>query len=780
MTLPDTAFFDLMRSALGNIRTPFNKQKLLEDLSAFLSRPEIQETIAAFLDRADRRIIAAVAALGEPVPGELESFFSGEYSYAALHSLLLNLEERFVIYRFREDSLFRIALNPRLENILAPVCRSRLFFPLPVSGAPDRTGVPASAEFSPRSGPPPGTEARAPAEAKLLDARLLAALFSFFLSGRSFIRPDIPDRGGGLLLRKKAAEEAEKLFPGLDMETIAGAFLSLGVFERDGEKLRAGGKRLSAFRELSPAGRLEYLAAGSALYLQSLEPNPLPGYVRRSLLAVTVRFINSLLATLGFVDTSASEIPPEARERGGTSTPREFRVYPKPALFKCGELLRRNETDPWNFAGELPSTGIILRALETTGLILPSGEDYAVPLWRAEEASAAVAEASAVVTEASVAEASAGTPVIAMDSPFSLILYPGISFADALDLALFCDVRETGTAVRFSLSRESVVRGFNRGFRAAYLWDLLERCSGGRAGEALKWNLEDWEKRCREVALYQGVVLGLGGERGYLAESGPLAARVRGVLAPGVFLLDASSREEAAEFLREAGVDIISLPELHALESPLLPAAENGIPAGGTRRESGGALFPEVFTAQNTGPGGGDAAGTPPESVSPADSANQADSVNPPEPQSPADSWDEEKADRLKEKFRACLDSAGKRYGKEDRAELLARIERRLVVSESQLQDISIRYEKLEARSLDYAGKTAIARQAIVQGSLLEVAWPSGGSEETLLGTPENLEKKGGEIILVLRPRSGRAEPVKIPLGKISVLRRIKQSIFGE
>jgi hypothetical protein len=142
--------------------------------------------------------------------------------------------------------------------------------------------------------------------------------------------------------------------------------------------------------------------------------------------------------------------------------------------------------------------------------------------------------------------------------------------------------------------------------------------------------------------------------------------------------------------------------------------------------------------------------------------------------------YDREKAERLKEKFRARLESDGKRYSKEECAELLNRIERRLVISESQLQDISIRYEKLEARSLDYAGKAAIAKQAIAQGSLLEAVWPSGESHATVLGTPENLEKKGSETILILRPRNGRAEPVRIPLGKISVLRRIKQSIFGE
>jgi hypothetical protein len=32
LTLGDGPFFDLMRSYLGDIRTPFNKQRLVEDL----------------------------------------------------------------------------------------------------------------------------------------------------------------------------------------------------------------------------------------------------------------------------------------------------------------------------------------------------------------------------------------------------------------------------------------------------------------------------------------------------------------------------------------------------------------------------------------------------------------------------------------------------------------------------------------------------------------------------------------------------------------------------
>jgi len=98
-----------------------------------------------------------------------------------------------------------------------------------------------------------------------------------------------------------------------------------------------------------------------------------------------------------------------------------------------------------------------------------------------------------------------------------------------------------------------------------------------------------------------------------------------------------------------------------------------------------------------------------------------------------------------------------------------------MVVSETQLMDTSLRYEKLEARSLAYVGKTGLVKQAIVSGSLLELSCLNG---EKILGYPESLDKKGGEMILSIRPREG-GEPVKVALGKISLIKRIKQSIFG-
>ena len=43
--MPDSHFFDLLRMYLGEIKTPYNKQNLIENLSSFLRKEDTKETI---------------------------------------------------------------------------------------------------------------------------------------------------------------------------------------------------------------------------------------------------------------------------------------------------------------------------------------------------------------------------------------------------------------------------------------------------------------------------------------------------------------------------------------------------------------------------------------------------------------------------------------------------------------------------------------------------------------------------------------------------------------
>jgi hypothetical protein len=218
----------------------------------------------------------------------------------------------------------------------------------------------------------------------------------------------------------------------------------------------------------------------------------------------------------------------------------------------------------------------------------------------------------------------------------------------------------------------------------------------------------------------------------------PLIARI---LAPGVYLLSAAEKSEAVKWLEKSGVDIIAQPPLRNREVQKEPRISPYPPPSGTGKA------PDFFREQS----------------------------RPPDP---------EKAEQYREHFRRILEKM--QCSGTERNELSARIERRLVLTESQLAAASLRYEKLEARGLDYVGKTAIAKQAVASKLLIEILWTGHQGEERVLGIPEALEKNGGETLLVIRPfgtpPADRKESgaLRIPIGKISLLRRIKQSIFGE
>jgi hypothetical protein len=673
MLLPDNAYFDLMRSVFGNIKTPFNKQRLLEDLGTFLSRREIQEIIAAYIDEEDARVIAAAAILDEPAPGELESFFTGELSYAELYAILLNLEERLILYRFEEDGVRRIALNPLLEPVLAPVIADTgaLF---PSAPAIPGTGLPAD-ETSP---PGPGSGAA------LFDDRLFAALFAFTGGAGDFFKAE-----GGI--RKKVLDEGAAVFPGLKLDVHIGALQCLGLLKLEGERLSPDEGKLVFFNDLTVSGRLEYYAAGMGVYL--MYTGTAANYFHRGQIQFLARLIHELIHSM-----------------------EDGRRYSVITLRRMAEVLSRKEPEAGIKDG--PDKALVFKsmmaALEQTGLLRPAGSSWWIK-------PPPVPPSLAPVTPA------------AMDTAFSCILYPEIAFEDAVALAFFCSVRGTGAVVRFEITRESAVRGFNRGMDAAAMLELLNRLIRDRVDQNLEWTLRDWENRYSGVVLQEGVVLTLSPERRYLAETmAPLIARI---LAPGVYLL-AADRFEAVQELERAGVDIIAQPPLRRRDDPAEGRRSPYPPP---------ASLPRGFTI----PRGG--------------RAHKPDSAG---------------MERNKERFRKALETM--QLSKNEREELSARIERRLILNESQLSGASLRYEKLEARGLDYVGKTAIAKQAAASKLQVEAFWPGpDGKTLRVLGIPQGLEKLEGETILVINPVPG-GESIRLPLGKISLLRRMKKSIFGE
>jgi len=218
IAMPDNSFFELLRSVFGKIKTPFNKQQLIKDLKAFLLREDIQKTIAAYIDETDAKIIAATALFGEPVLEQLENFFYDEFNSAELHDTIVNLEERFILYRFSDNHL---ALNPILKQILLPITAN-------VSGL-----FPTAIEYGKKSD----------------------------LKNEVFV---IRPQATGFFITA--------LFSDINLENILGALQVLGLFYTDNEKLVSDKKYFDNFSLLLQYEQIERFAAALLIYNELTHP----------------------------------------------------------------------------------------------------------------------------------------------------------------------------------------------------------------------------------------------------------------------------------------------------------------------------------------------------------------------------------------------------------------------------------------------------------------------------------------------------------------------------
>jgi len=679
MILPDNVFFELLRTVLGKIKTPYNKQVLMNDLEKFLLRDDIIKNIAAYIDHDDSLVIAAIAALNEPAPEDLEAFFDGDLSYTELHNIIVNLEERFIVYRHKNH----LALNPALKSILSPIAAdSSMLFP----------SIAANEAVSANE-----TADDTPVSKAILDDRILAALLSFVSRNKVFLRT-------GGIIRQKVSNAANTLFPGLPLQTIIGSLQVLGLFFAEDETLVPDYNRFAGLGNLTRQERLAYCAASILCNANFQKSAPFTNISPWQTRAKAHHYAQLIINVYNSMSVE--------------------RQYPNTTLQKLTYIMERANIDLKNTENKVEySSDEIIDAMEKTGLIIPVSDNSGseTPVWR----KAPPAESS---TE--------GVPIV-FDTTFTFLVYPEIAYNDAIKLAAFSDVIEAGTTVRFELSRDSVAQAYNRDLSADIIIELLQRLSHNRTSENLIFTLRDWEKLHREVTLRRGVVLTLSPQQRHLAETRSLERLIVETLAPGIYMLPESAEEKAIHALNMAGVAIIARGDQRGDKDSI----------GG---ESSSGLLNHFFLHLH---------------------ADKSPVIKTP----PASAGSDRSAPVLIENFHSILNQM--QLGGETRDELAARINRRLVLCEAQLKEAVVRYEKLEARGMDYVGKTLIAKQAISMQLPVEVVWPGKQKQERAFGIPKALEKTDGDSVLIVELSDGGGA-IRVPLGKISLLRRVKKSIF--
>ncbi len=188
------------------------------------------------IDGDDITILSAVFVLGEPQPRLLQKLLDHRFSYLDIHHRLLNLEERLLIYRDREE---RIRINPLFRHLLeVRVLDIETMFP--------------SRPAAPRLVPEPW-----PSD------QLLVALLAFSSEyGNQLLKNDGT-------MRKRTSEEAAIRFPNIQPEQISmfiRALSLLGCLRVDQQfHLTIIPGRLESFSELPTKERALYLQGAVAL-----------------------------------------------------------------------------------------------------------------------------------------------------------------------------------------------------------------------------------------------------------------------------------------------------------------------------------------------------------------------------------------------------------------------------------------------------------------------------------------------------------------------------------
>ncbi len=658
--MPDHHFFEIIRMYLGEIKTPYNKQRLIEDLSAFLRRDDNRLMITKLLSKTDLELVTAVKELSGATKEKLHALFSADMTYAALYEQLMNLEERLVIYRHPDKDTGRIIfeLNPLLEPVLVPLLsRNNL---LPAAKLAENS---ASRNNSPDVAP-----------LCKLSPEFLAAVYSFLLENPELCKAD------GTIKKRYEAMMPE-LFPAYgDTSTnssffslIVAAFANLSLIRMTDCGFSVKTKRWIQFAELDETSQYSYITAAAA------------GHFPRGVLQSYAQLIRDVVAEIpnsGFTKEvflrnlflhRELKTPARALHSGRFAAILQRAESREPSVFGTDHASDR----PTNYDTQYSSSctdETLFQAIERMGLIYNAGTD----------ADGNNVYMRTPFPDSLTLEKPDAIPHASIDSGFSLIVLPGLPLKKLLPLA------EISVPVRFEkilqleITKSAVMRSFDVGNTPTSIEDSMNKVLSHELPQNIVFSLTDWYDGYNAASIFMGYVLKIQPEKDAIVEKNPeFAPYIRQKLAPGIFLLDFATRKEAMSVIAESGLNFIGSIKDSRTEEEFPPFPR--VYHTEARSDRSGQNFrtnePSNYVHNSSAP------------TNTTDFATKVETVS-----------------SFIERLNKLVD--GMNLSVEQTEELKSRIQRRIIVNEKQLQAGSVRPEKNEASGRDFLGKIHVTEHA--------------------------------------------------------------------
>ncbi|MDX9801077.1 MAG: hypothetical protein RBT69_07065 [Spirochaetia bacterium] len=666
ISLHEQIFFDLMRNYLGDVKTPFNKHTLIDELIVFFSKEKNVEKIVSLIDKNDASVLAALSILGPVRIKNLYQFFSDKKNYYDFCLHLQNLEERMLICTDESSSEYpHLVISPILSDIL----EEKIINPeiiIPSSGA---------------------SQPEIPENALWFNDPLLFSVFSFLLRQGQILKLD-----GNF--RKKVTEELKIIFPDqlavnpeIRVDIIRMIFRRLGLVKQVGDYFHPVPERWKELADLSPEERMK-LCVGAAF-------------------SKDYRFYVSLI----------EELFKTLRSTG--------KGFNKKSLIKIIELLFIKNSH------QLPEKIEHIITIMCGLGFLHIEDDIYFPN-----------PAVTAFLPDTISEASGGNNFIIQPN-FDIHVSKNISFKDGLLLAISAEIKRYSEMVYFSLTRESFLRALESGYDSASVAALFNRLGGFSVPQNIMFSMENWEKEYKSLTFYNGVVLVADEKkRNIIDNSGHFSSNLCKKLADGVYLVNQKNIPALFESFKKAGIDNLPTPD------SLVPGYVEFDEKKVLEPE---ALMDDVQALQNM-------------KALDLDYTKQYHPVP-------------EFVDPDSEEIRKKIENS--KFNAEQKEVISERVERKLILFPEQISKGIARYERTEAKGLDYNGKVRIAEQiAGSTGFLAEIieTTPEGEFVKRLI-KPEKLEKDGTTYILKGVLLQDDSE-VSINISKISLIRKIRTSLF--
>ena len=507
--MPEQQFFKLIRLYLGEVQTPYNRQRLISQLASFIKNAENTQSILSYLDKKDITFLTAIYLIPNVSQQTLLDFFSG-IGISDFYATLSNLSERLIIYSTKDKYSDNVCyhINPILFEPLKPYLSIESIFP----------------EHK--------IENHFVEDSFCLSQNFLAAFISYIRINKIGCKNDGT-------IKKNDFTKLEEIF--LEqicyLQLLVNAFLNLSLLKDDGKSFILNNSRIEEFAKLSQFEQYSLLCVASCCHFS------------REGLRKYAQLLMNVLNSIPEEGFSAKEVlrllvldstQKENKSSFGAKS-RFSQILEQTKIKEQSE----NSNQESNVSANLFE--VMIESAISFGLLTFSGTtENGTKIYKKNKLPELIPITDNI------------PKVLNIDSSFTVTLMPGLSLDSLLPLLSFISIKKSGIVTEFEITRQSISVGFDEGWNPNSIFSELERFINYDLPQNLKINVLEWYKSYNSARLFSGYVLKVTDSNIAIAENNPKIKKyIKEKLAEGIYLLDISIDSDIKTFIKDSGLDFL-------------------------------------------------------------------------------------------------------------------------------------------------------------------------------------------------------------------------------